>query len=263
MKPRTRLFNYEVDPVTMDEAIACVFDWARRRDGVCRYAVTPNVNHTVLLQRHGGLRDAYSEAGLILTDGMPVYLAARLLRRGVPQRVAGSDLVPRLFAAASQMGGLSAFLLGAGPGVADRAACRIAQLWPAVRVVGTCSPPLGFERDAAGNAAILAQIAAARPDVLVVGLGAPKQELWVHLHRQSIAAPVALCVGATIDFLAGEKRRAPRWMRATGLEWFHRMASEPRRLAGRYARDAVIFPWLLCRELLSSPFPAKGNPCTR
>ena len=263
MNERTRLFNYEVDPVTMDEAVARVLDWARRRDGVCRYAVTPNVNHTVLLRHHGGLRDAYRDAGLILTDGMPVYLAARLLGRRVPQRVAGSDLVPRLFEAAGHGDGLTVFLLGAGPGVAERAATRIADRWPAVRVSGTCSPPLGFERDPLRNAAILDQIAAAQPDVLVVGLGAPKQELWVHQHRPRIAAPVALCVGAAIDFLAGEKRRAPAWMRATGLEWLHRAASEPRRLVGRYARDAVVFPWLLCRELLGSLFPSKGNPCTR
>lgn len=263
MNKRTRLFNYEVDLVTMDEAVACVLDWARRRDGVCRFAVTPNVNHTVLLQKNGALRDAYRDAGLILTDGMPVYLAARLLRRRVPQRVPGSDLVPRVFEAAEQSGGLTAFLLGAGPGVAERAARRIAQKWPAVRVVGTCSPPLGFEQDGEQNAGILEQIRSAAPDVLIVGLGAPKQELWVHRHRQNIAAPVALCVGATIDFLAGEKRRAPPWMRATGLEWLHRIASEPRRLVGRYARDAAIFPWLLCRELLSSPFPPGGNQCIR
>jgi N-acetylglucosaminyldiphosphoundecaprenol N-acetyl-beta-D-mannosaminyltransferase len=82
-----------------------------------------------------------------------------------------------------------------------------------------------------------------------VGLGAPKQELWVHQHRDKLAAKVALCVGATIDFLAGEKSRAPRWMQRVGLEWFYRVASEPKRLAARYARDAWIFPRLLAREL--------------
>ncbi len=84
--------------------------------------------------------------------------------------------------------------------------------------------------------------------MLVVGLGAPKQELWVHAHRDQISAPVALCVGAAIDFLAGEKPRAPRWMRRIGIEWMHRLASEPRRLAMRYLRDAWIFPQLVWRE---------------
>jgi N-acetylglucosaminyldiphosphoundecaprenol N-acetyl-beta-D-mannosaminyltransferase len=87
-----------------------------------------------------------------------------------------------------------------------------------------------------------------RPDILVVGLGAPKQELWLHQHRQRIAAPVALAVGATIDFLAGEKARAPVWMRRVGLEWLHRLGSEPRRLCKRYARDAWLFPQLVWNE---------------
>ncbi len=186
----------------------------------------------------------------MLADGISVLLAARILGLRLPQRVAGSDLVPTLFQAAGERGPLKVFLLGAGPGVAERAAQNILARWPQVEVVGTYCPPLGFEKDSLENDRILAQIAAARPDVLVVGLGAPKQELWVHAHRQRIQAPIALCAGASIDFLAGEKRRAPVWMRRAGLEWLHRLASEPRRLFRRYARDAWIFPQLLCRELL-------------
>ena len=86
--------------------------------------------------------------------------------------------------------------------------------------------------------------------MLVVGLGAPKQELWVHRHQPHIEANVALCVGATLDFLAGHKRRSPVWMRKVGLEWLHRVASEPRRLLRRYVRDAWIFPKLVCHEML-------------
>jgi len=179
---------------------------------------------------------------------MPVLLAARLLRRPIPERVPGSDLAPALFAAAERRGGLRVYLLGAGPGVAERAARRIEQMWPAVEVVGCYSPPLGFEHDEQENQQILARIAMNRPDVLIVGLGAPKQELWLNANRHRLCVPVALGVGATIDFLAGEKARAPRWMRAVGIEWLHRMASEPRRLARRYARDAWVFPQLVYRE---------------
>jgi N-acetylglucosaminyldiphosphoundecaprenol N-acetyl-beta-D-mannosaminyltransferase len=247
MNPRVRLFNYEVDPLTMDGAVAQLLAWVAAPGSLCRYVVTPNVNHTVLLERHAGLRAAYRDAGLVLVDGMPIYLAARLAGRPIPGRVAGSDLVPRLFDEAERTGGVRAYLLGAGPGVAARAARHIHERWPKSRVVGTNSPPIGFERDKARNEAILQEIEDARPDVLIVGLGAPKQELWVHDHRQRLAASVALCVGATIDFLAGEKRRAPRWMRQAGLEWLHRAASEPRRLLKRYGRDAWAFFWLLCR----------------
>jgi len=156
--------------------------------------------------------------------------------------------VPALFAAANDQQPLRAYLLGAAPGVAQQAAKNIESRWPVINVVGTYSPPMGFERDEAENREILHRIEAAAPDVLVVGLGAPKQELWVHRHRNRIRAKAALCVGATIDFLAGEKPRAPIWMQHNGLEWFHRLLSDPRRLLMRYARDAWVFPQLVWRE---------------
>ncbi len=212
----------------------------------CRYVVTPNVDHAVMFQRRADLREAYADASLVLADGAPLVWASRLLGRSLPQRVAGSDLVPRIFDAADRP--LRVFLLGAAPGVADEAARRIAARWPHVDVVGTYSPPLGFENDPQENDRILAAVAAAAPDLLVVGLGAPKQELWVHRHHRQLSAKVALCVGATIDFLAGHRRRSPRWMQRVGLEWLHRVLSEPRRLASRYARDAWVFPQLIWRE---------------
>jgi N-acetylglucosaminyldiphosphoundecaprenol N-acetyl-beta-D-mannosaminyltransferase len=155
-----------------------------------------------------------------------------------------------LFAAASPEDDLRVFLLGAAPGVAQRAAEQIQQRWPAVRVVGTYSPAPGFERDDAENARIVEMIERAAPRLLVVGLGAPKQELWVHRHAGQLQCRVALCVGATIDFLAGHRRRAPLWIQRCRLEWLHRLLGEPRRLARRYARDAVIFPRLVARNML-------------
>jgi len=247
MSERVSLFGFQVDPLRMPEAVARVNELVATQ-GPCQYVVTPNVDHAVMFQHHAGLQAAYADAALVLADGWPVVAASRMLRRPLPARVTGSDLTPALFDAAAARGGLSVYLLGAAPGVAERAAKKIESRWPAVRVVGTYSPPLGFEKDAAENEAILARIASARPDLLVLGLGAPKQELWAHAHRERLAAKVALCVGATIDFLAGEKSRAPVWMRRTGLEWLHRLATEPRRLVKRYARDAWIFPQLVVRE---------------
>jgi N-acetylglucosaminyldiphosphoundecaprenol N-acetyl-beta-D-mannosaminyltransferase len=143
---------------------------------------------------------------------------------------------------------LTVFLLGALPGVAERAAAKVEQAYPGVRVVGTYSPPLGFEADPVESANILERVAAAQPQVLVVGLGAPKQELWVHQHRAELSARVALCIGATIDFLAEEATRAPVWVRKIGLEWAFRVMHEPRRLAGRYWRDGWAFLPLLWKE---------------
>lgn len=248
MKARVPLFGCAIDRVRMPQAVLRVIELIAADDGICHYVVTPNVDHVVMLEHHEGLRRAYADASLTLADGMPVVLASRLLGRGLPERITGTDLACELLASAAEHGGLRVFLLGAGPGVAEQAAQRITSKWPAVDVVGTYSPPFGFEKDAAENAHILEQIAACRPDLLVVGLGAPKQELWVHEHRHEIEARVALCVGAAIDFLAENKRRAPRWMQRAGLEWLHRMASEPKRLAGRYAHDARQFPRLVWRE---------------
>lgn len=175
-----------------------------------------------------------------------------MLGQPVPERVPGSDLVPRLFAAVPQERGLDVFLLGAAPGVAQQASHKIRQRWPNVRVTGIYSPPLGFQDDPIECEYILGRIALSQPDVVVVGLGAPKQECWVHRYRDEIQASVALCVGATIDFLAGEKKRAPVWMQNSGTEWLHRMCTDPRRLVKRYAKDAWVFPQLVMQQWISS-----------
>jgi N-acetylglucosaminyldiphosphoundecaprenol N-acetyl-beta-D-mannosaminyltransferase len=238
----------ELDACCMDEAVAEVLDWAQTPAERCRYVVTPNVNHAVLFQKHEGLCRAYESADLVLADGAPLVLASRLLGKSLPERVAGSDLVPALFSAASADAKLRVFLLGGAPGVPTKAAENAEARWPGVRVVGTYSPPFGFENDDAENQEILRRISDAAPDVLVVGFGAPKQELWVHRHHNKIAARVALCVGATIDFLAGYKPRAPKWMRKAGLEWLHRIITEPRRLSGRYVHDGFHFPQLVWKD---------------
>ncbi len=232
----------------MRNAIDQVLDWCHEpKGGPCRFVVTPNVDHAVMFQHRADLRSAYSQASLVLADGAPIVLAARLVGRNLPERVAGSDLVPGLFAAAQKP--LRVFLLGAAPGVAQQAARQITKNWPQIEVVGTYSPPLGFENDDAENARIVAMVNASETDLLILGLGAPKQELWIHRHHDQLHAKVALCVGATIDFLAGHRSRSPVWMQRAGLEWLYRVCSEPRRLISRYAHDAWIFPQLVWREL--------------
>ena len=251
MQQRVNIFGYEMDGISMNQAVDQLLDWTGQDECRCKYVVTPNVDHTVMFQENAELRDAYQDASLVLADGLPVVMASRWLGRKIPERVPGSDLVPALFQATDSTRKLRVFLLGAAPGVAAVAAKNVEKKYPHVEVVATYSPPLGFEHDQQENENILNQIAEVRPDVLVVGLGAPKQELWVHQHHHRIEASVALCVGATIDFLAGEKPRAPMWMRNSGLEWLHRLASEPRRLLTRYLRDAWLFPQIVFRQWLA------------
>ena len=252
MSEIVELFGMDLSRVTMRDAAEQILAWCGEpRNGLCRYVVTPNVDHVVMFQHRADLRAAYRGASLVLADGAPLILASRLLHarqpdNRLPERVAGSDLVPFLFDKTEKP--LRVFLLGAAPKVAEWAAARISLRWRSVHVVGTYSPPLGFEHDKSEQNRILAAVADAAPDLLIVGFGAPKQELWVHANQSSLCANVALCAGATIDFLAGHRQRSPKWMRRCGLEWVHRVASEPRRLAGRYARDAWTFPQLMWRE---------------
>ena len=254
------LFGLKLDPVTLNGAVARLRGWIDewradgRPIGAAKVVVTPNVDHLVKLHRTDdpATTAAYRAADLTLADGTPVVAASRWFGSPVPERVPGSDLVPALLASATAERPLTIFLLGAGPGVAEVAANNVARDWPHAEVVGTHCPPLGFERDDAENARILARLDAARPDVLVVGLGFPKQEKWVHAHRDRLACGTALCVGATIDFLAGNVARAPRWLGRVGLEWVFRLGLEPRRLAGRYANDLIHFPRVLWKEWRAS-----------
>jgi len=244
----TELFGINFAPVTMPEAVDTVLTWTREINP-CRYVVTPNVDYIVLLRDRPDLLAATREAALVLVDGNPVRWASALLGHPLPQTVTGSDLTPALLDAA-RASGLRVFLLGAAPGVAVRAGENIRKRWPWVKICGTYSPPLGFEKDNTECECIVQMISAAKPQLVVIGLGAPKQELWAQRFHKCIDARVMLCVGATIDFLAGEKARAPLWMRKLCIEWLHRLLTEPRRLAKRYLRDAWIFPQLVVAEMM-------------
>jgi N-acetylglucosaminyldiphosphoundecaprenol N-acetyl-beta-D-mannosaminyltransferase len=171
-----------------------------------------------------------------------------MLGSPLPERVAGSDLFPLLLRDAQSMSSLRLFLFGGMDGVAERAAHNIEAEFPWVKVVGIHAPPFGFETNAEQNARAVESVAKADADVVLLALGAPKQERWAHRERSRLNSGVVLCLGATIDFMAKTISRAPQWMRRTGLEWVFRLAGEPKRLAGRYARDAVVFPRLLLEE---------------
>ncbi len=254
---RINLFGVGIDGFTMREAVSRILD-PDASDDVCSFVVTPNLDHAVLLETNEKLREAYEHARLVLADGWPVVLASRLLGRPLPERVTGSDLIPALFdACQSNSRSLRVYLLGAGPGVAERAGLSIQRKWPVVSVTGTYSPPFGFEHDSQECQAIIERVNLANPELLILGLGAPKQELWIDKYHGDLTARWALCVGACIDFLAGEKRRAPRWMQRLFLEWLFRLGSEPERLFKRYFYDAVAFPRLLAKEFFSPTRPRR------
>lgn len=242
---RVRLAEVPFDRLTMSAAVAVVA--TALQHGSRGYVVTPNIDHVVRARRTSHLRAVYESALLSLADGMPLVWASRLMGRSLPERLAGSDLLPALCALAAERGH-SVFLLGGGRHTVERAAVNLGIRFPGLRIVGTHSPPPEFtpEGDAAETA--VAAVAQARPDVLFVGLGSPKQELWVYRHWDRLACTVAVCCGAAIDYAAGVKPRAPVWMQRAGLEWFWRLIHEPRRLWRRYLVDDVAFLGIVLRE---------------
>jgi N-acetylglucosaminyldiphosphoundecaprenol N-acetyl-beta-D-mannosaminyltransferase len=174
-------------------------------------------------------------SSLVLPDGMPLVWISRLLGCPLAERVTGVDLVPRL-AELSARKGYKIFLLGAKPGVAERASRLLERNYPGVQIVGTFAPDEEnlIRMD---HTEILRQIHAVSPDVLLVAFGNPKQEKWIWMHRKRLGVPLAMGVGGSFDILIGDMLRAPRWVQNCGLEWAMRLLQEPVRLAPRYLRD--------------------------
>ncbi len=244
-----RLWSIDIDPVTMAEAVARIRHWIEASQGDCKIVMTPNLDHVVQLYRRPELQSIYGVSSMTLADGWPLVTMSKMYGKALPQRVPGSDLLPELCSDFhSRTERIRLFLLGGKPGVPERAAKLIHARWPSAQVVGTLSPPFGFEHDDEANQLMRHQINNSRADVLIVGLGFPKQELWLSKHRSRLEVSVALGVGATIDFLAGEQTRAPKWVQAIKMEWFFRLVTDPKRLAPRYAQDAIYFPWICWKQ---------------
>lgn len=257
---RSSIFGMQIHRVTLKQAVSHLHHWILSEERLCRYVVTPNLDHAVQLQSNATLKDAYGSASLVVADGWPLVTASRCFSEPLPERVAGSDLVPGLFRHLheSKAGG-TVYLLGAAPGVADLAAQRIRRQWDRIEIVGTYSPPFGFENDPEESKKIIEDINRCSPDVLVVGFGAPKQELWLKRFHTDLSVGVAIAAGGTIDFLAGRQTRAPAWVQKLRMEWSHRLLTNPKRLAGRYLRNAWSLPGLMLREY----FVRRMNPLQR
>lgn len=243
---RVRFGRIHADVLTFDEALDRIVALCRTGEGGT--VLTPNVDHVVLAEEDAPLRDAYAGASLSLVDGKPLVWLARAMGTPLPAKISGSDLARPLAARAAREG-LSLFLLGAKEGVGKRAADVLVQENPSLQIAGVVSPPLGFEKNEGQNSDVVHAIRASRADLVFVALGAPKQELWMARHRSILAPAVLLGLGGTLDFLAGEVKRAPSWMSDAGLEWLYRLAQEPRRMAGRYLVRDRAFAGIALRAL--------------
>ena len=223
-------------PLTFAETLDQVDDLIRA--GRPGYFITANLHYAMLTAQDPRLPEVNRRAAFLLADGMPLVWASRYRPRQLPERVAGSDLVPALCARAAERGH-RVFLLGGAPGVAEEAARRLCAHSPSLQIVGIEVPPFR-EPTAQEKAQLLARIRAARPDLLFVAFGQPKGELWLAENCEALGVPACVQIGATLDFIAGRVRRAPRWIQRVGFEWAYRLYREPRRLASRYASNFVF-----------------------
>jgi N-acetylglucosaminyldiphosphoundecaprenol N-acetyl-beta-D-mannosaminyltransferase len=245
---RVRLGRVPIDCVTFGEALEAIAEMIERRRGGTVF--TPNVDHVVMAQRDDGFQHAYAAVDLSLADGMPVVWASRALGFPPLEKVSGSDLVPLLMGLSAARG-WRVYLFGGACGVARRAASRLRAAHPDLVVVGAASPHVDIDEPAARRSVFVEAIRAARPDLVLVGLGAPKQELWIHDTAPALRPAVLLGVGASLDFIAGTARRAPRWMSAAGVEWAYRLAHEPRRLWRRYLVRDPEFVGIVLHQLMA------------
>lgn len=186
-------------------------------------------------------------ADLVYCDGAGIKLGARILGQYLPERMTGADWIHDL-CQACQVTGMTLYLLGGEPGVAAEAARVLTTRYPGLRVVGTHHGH--YDHDGPENDAVIAEINALHPNILLVGFGTPLQEKWIDRYSEHLEVPVVWAVGALMDFVTGKKPRAPRWMLDHGLEWLYRLWSEPRRLWKRYIMGNPLFVWRVFKQRL-------------
>ena len=218
----------------------------------CNYMACANPHSLVLAQNDRLFSSALRNSDLLVPDGAGILVAGRILNHQFRERVAGFEFFCAYSNWVQQRRGARYFFLGSTVPVLDRIVARLGCDFPAIQVVGTLSPPFKEEFSETENRDITAAINAAQPDVLWVGMTAPKQEKWILNNRSSLKVPLACAVGAVFDFYAGTKPRAPHWVGQLGLEWLPRMLREPARLWRRTLISSPHFLSLVIRQKLSS-----------
>ncbi|MEE6137233.1 WecB/TagA/CpsF family glycosyltransferase [Mycobacterium sp. 050128] len=239
MQPaRIRVGDLWFDSLTLRDAVDVVRKaWADGRGG----SIIPvNVDVAVAASRDGALAELIARGSLVVADGMPLVWAARLRGEPLPERVAGSSLIHPLSAAAAA-DGKSIYFFGGAEGIPEQAAAALAAQFPNLRVAGAQSPAFGFDKTEDGTRQAVAAVVAAKPDLVFVGLGFPRQERLIERLREELPDVWCLACGGGIGMTAGAVRRASPLLQRLGFEWVHRLMLEPRRLARRYLRDDLPF----------------------
>lgn len=230
------LLNTYVNNVSMDEAIQEIEKMILQKKK--SYIIPINVDVVTKIENDHELKAIVDQAEMVLVDGKPLIWISKLYKRPVKKKVSGSDLVPALCEVAAQKG-YSIFIVGGKEGIAQRAEQNLVKKYPNIQIAGTYAPPMGFEKDEKELKKMNDMLNGVKADILVACLGCPKQEKWVYDNYQKYDVIVSICAGATVDFMAGTLKKAPKWMSEVGLEWFYRFIQEPRRMFKRYFVDDV------------------------
>lgn len=258
--PRFYVSGVPIDRVTLEYAVAWVLEALTNAEPHRPLLIVgPNAQLVTLAARLPRFAFALHSASLSIPDGISIVLAARLFGRPLPGRVTGGDLMERLCMEAARHN-LSVFFLGGLPGAAEMTARKFERLNPSFRTAGTRCPPPGFENDPAECARIRQHIISAKPDLLCVAFGAPRQEIWMHENCATLPIGAAIAVGAALDTQSGLRKRAPKWTHKIGLEWLYRFLREPRRLWRRYLLGNAHFAWLVLRQYWSQSKTSQHNP---
>lgn len=238
------LLNTYVNNVSMMETVHEIERMIHEKQK--SYIVAINVDVVLKIEHDKYLKKITDDADMVLVDGQPLIWISKWHKRPVKAKISGSDLVPKMCEVAAEKG-YTMFIIGGKDGIAEKAKKNLEKKLPGIKIIGTYAPPFGFEKDQKELDKINTMITAAHPDILVACFGCPKQEKWIYENYQKYDATVSICAGATVDFLAGNIDRAPKWMSDHGLEWFYRFTREPKRLFKRYfVDDAEI--WKLVRK---------------
>jgi len=243
---RERILNYEVTGGSLDEHIQSITEKMRDHDGPV-FLACANPHSLVTAEGDSAFAQALHSADILLPDGMGILKASRMLGGAITERVSGPDVFMRLLRFMQERGGFSCFFLGSTEETLTAISCRIENEYPAVRVAGVYSPPFAEDFSSEQNQEMIDVINAAKPDVLWVGMTAPKQEKWVQQNLDKLDVKLVGCIGAAFDFFAGTKKRSAPIFRRLGLEWLPRFFREPRRMASRVLVSAPKF-FLLVRK---------------
>lgn len=228
------LLNTYVNNVNMDETIQAIEDMIASEKK--SYIVAINVDVVMKIENDSYLKEITDRADMVLVDGKPLEWIAKWHKRPIKAKISGSDLVPILCKRAAEKG-YSIFIIGGKEGIAEKAKQNLEKDYLGIKIVGTYAPPFGFEKDEKELDKINSMISDAHPDILIACFGCPKQEKWIYENYKKYDAKISVCAGATVDFLAGNINRAPKWMSEHGLEWFYRFTQEPKRMFKRYFVD--------------------------